>query len=274
MKKILMLVLCLVSIIGTASAYGLYLSCPATIQVGLPIKCSIDSDLPAGYTFDMVFYQSQYTSTELSRQSMTIQDSHNTQYKLFDTTGLPGGSYKIEAQLSTKTGETSLRSDSVTYQLVQLVDRSGEITITSPLTQTPDEALRIEGSVDKLGSDGVEIEVRGPDGKIFGPTWIGTKANVQNNAGVFTQKVLASTPGTYEVSFTDAKSFIGIKEFQVTEPAAVTSIPITIVTTPVRTTRIPTTAPTSLPTTQSPLSSLVVIGGLAFAALLAIAGRK
>jgi hypothetical protein len=273
MKRILLLALCLLGIIGTASAYGLYLDCPASVQVGLPVKCSVDSDLPAGYTFDLVFYQSQYTATELGRQSVTIQDSHNTQYKIFDTVGLSGGSYKVEAQLSTKTGETSLRSDSVTYKLVQLVDRSGEITITSPVTQNLAEALRIEGSVSKLGDAGVQLEVRGPDGRIFGPQYIGTKNDVKDGSGVFTQKVLVTTPGTYEVSFTDTKSFIGIKKFEVV--ASATATQTTVPATAVRTTHIPTTAvPTTIPTTQSPLSSFVAIGGLAGAVLLALAVRK
>ena len=273
MKRILLLALCLLGIIGTASAYGLYLDCPASVQVGQPVKCSVDSDLPAGYTFDLVFYQSQYTATELGRQSVTVQDSHSTQYKIFDTVGLSGGSYKVEAQLSTKTGETSLRSDSVTYKLVQLVDRSGEITITSPVTQNLAEALRIEGSISKLGDAGVQLEVRGPDGRIFGPQYIGTKNDVKDGSGVFTQKVLVTTPGTYEVSFNDTNSFIGIKKFEVVESATATQT--TIPATVVRTTRIPTTAvPTTIPTTQSPLSSFVAIGGLAGAVLLALAVRK
>ena len=56
MKRILLIALCLACIVGTASAYGLYLDCPESIQVGLPLKCSIDSNLPAGNTFDLVLY--------------------------------------------------------------------------------------------------------------------------------------------------------------------------------------------------------------------------
>src|SRR5512136_2916414 len=99
MKRILLIALCFASFVGSASAYGLYLDCPQSIQVGLPLKCSIDSDLPAGYTFDLVMYRSQYTATEISRQPVTIQEDKNTQYRLFETQGLPGGLYKIEIQL-------------------------------------------------------------------------------------------------------------------------------------------------------------------------------
>jgi hypothetical protein len=274
MKRILLIALCLASIVGTASAYGLYLDCPASIQVGLPLKCSIDSDLPAGYTLDLVMYRSVYTSTELSRQSVTIQEDQNTQYRLFETEGLPGGMYKIEMQLKTTGGEESLRSDSVTYKLVNVIDRSSEITITSPETQSLEDALRIEGSVEKTSNEGVQIEVRGPEGRIFGPQYIGTKTDVKNDAGIFTYKITVTSPGTYEVSFSDPKGFIGIRKFTVEAPP--TSTPATVATTvPVTTIRPVTTLPTPLPaTTQSPLSLVTVIGVLAVAAMVAVARRK
>jgi hypothetical protein len=273
MKWILLIAFCLACIAGPVAAYGLYLDCPAEIQAGLPLKCSIDSDLPAGYTFDLVVYQAQYTATEISRQSVTIQEDHNTQYRLFETQGLPGGMYKIEMQLKTTGGEESLRSDSVTYQLVKVIDRSGEITITSPSSQSLEEALRIEGTIDHINNEGVQIEVRGPVGRIFGLQYIGTKTDVRNNAGIFTQKVAVDGPGTYEVSFSDPKGFIGIKKFTVAAPP--TPVPTTVPTTVLITTKPPTALPTPIPTTtQSPLSPLVILGALAVAGLLAAVRRE
>jgi hypothetical protein len=273
MKQILLIALCLTCIVGPASAYGLYLDCPESLQAGLPVKCSIDSDLPAGYTFDLVMYHAQYTATEISRQSVTIQEDKNTQYRLFETQGLPGGMYKIEIQLKTTSGEESLRSGSVTYKLLKLIDRSGEITITSPVTQGLEDALRIEGSVDKLSNEGVQIEVRGPEGRIFGPEYIGTKTDVKNNAGIFTYRIAVSSPGAYEVSFSDPKGFIGIRKFDVENPP--TPEPTTVATTvPVTTTRPPITVPTPLPTTKSPLPLSLVPVAIAMAGLLAITGLK
>lgn len=273
MKRILLIALCFACIAGTASAYGLYLDCPESIQVGLPLKCSIDSNLPAGNTFDLVMYYSQYTATELSRQPVTIQEDKNTQYRLFETQGLPGGTYKIEVQ-QLQRGEEGLSSDSVTFKLVKVLDRSGEITITAPGTQTLEEALRIEGTIDKLSNEGVQIEVRGPEGRIFGPQYIGTKTDVKNDAGIFTYKVQVTSPGTYEVSFNDPKGFIGIKKFVVAEPPTPepTTVPATV---PVTTTPPVTTLPTPLPTTtQSPFSPMLVLGALAVTGLLLLAGKK
>ncbi|MDO8872549.1 MAG: hypothetical protein Q7V05_07460 [Methanoregula sp.] len=269
MKRITLIALCLMCITGTVSAYGLDLSCPESIQAGLPLKCSIDSDFPPGTTFDIVFYQSQYTATELSRQPITIQEDKLTQYKLIDTKGLPGGNYKVEIQYTSK-GEASLRSGSKTLQLVTIIDRSNEITITSPMTQSPDEPLRIEGSIYKIGNDGVKIEVRGPDGVLF-DNWIGTKENVQSGAGVFTKQVTTFQPGDYEVMFTDAKGYIGTMTFHVVAPAtqAITTVPTT--TAVVKTTKAPVTAPTPWPTaTQSPLSPITALVGIAGAGLVAV----
>jgi hypothetical protein len=266
MKRIILIALCLTCIIGTASAYQLYLSCPETVQVGIPLKCTIDSNLPAGTTFEVAFYQSGYTATPISRSSVTVQENHATMYQLFDTKGLPGGQYKVEIQF-TGTEEGKLSSDSVTWQLPKVLDRTGDITINSPMSQTLEEALRIEGSILKLGNDGVEIEVRGPDGSIFGPQYIGSKVDLRSGAGVFTQKVTVTQPGEYDVYFSDSTGYIGLKTFTVSAP--VTPTPTTVRTTAAITTRPLTTVPTPLPTTtQSPLSLIPVAAALTVVGLL------
>jgi hypothetical protein len=167
----------------------------------------------------------------------------------------------VEAQFRGN-DEASLSSDSKTWQLPVLIDRSGEITITSPMTQSIDEALRIEGYIAKIENDGVEIAVRGPDGGIFGPKWIGTKSNIQSGAGEFTQHVPVTVPGEYDVTFKDAKGYIGVVTFKVSAP--LTTTPTTLpATTPVLTTRPPTTVPTTMPTPKpSPLSPATLVAAL------------
>ena len=286
MKRIILLALCLMCIAGTASAYQLYLKCPSDkpeisdkvskIQVGVPLKCSIDSNFPAGTTFNIVFYQSQYTATEISSQPLTIQEAKTTQYKLIDTIGLKGGTYKVEVQF-VGADEPRLSSDSKTTQIVELVDRSDEIEITSPMTQKIDEALRIEGSIYHLGSDGVQIEVRGPDGRIYGPQYIATTAEIRDGSGKFTKKVTVTTPGEYTVDFSDANGFIGQVAFTVAGPetAATTAIPTTTATV-VKTAKPDTTMPTPWPTTtpESPLSLPTVLSAAGAAGLLVVFSRR
>jgi hypothetical protein len=154
-------------------------------------------------------------------------------------------------------------------QVPELIDRSGEITITSPMSQTFNEALRIEGSVTKLGNKGVEIEVRGRNSVVFGPQYINTKVDFRSGAGVFTQRVAVTQPGTYDVYFKDADGYIGVKTFNVI--ASVTSSPTTVPKTTVITSRPTIIAPAPLPTTtRSPLSLVPVVAALTGAGLLAI----
>ena len=272
MKRIILIALCLLCIVGSASGYQIYLRCPESVQVGLPLNCSVDSNFPVGTPFEFVFYRSSsYTATPLSRQNVTIQKNSATIYQSFDTKGLSGGQYKVEAVVS-RTDEEKLSTDSRTWQLPMLIDRSGDIMITSPLSQTFDDALRIEGSITNAGNKGVKIEVRGPDGVVFGPQTIDTKLHVQDGAGEFTQKVTVTQPGDYDVTFTDANGYVGVKTFKVV--AAATQVQTTVPTTTV-TTRPPTTALTSSPTTtQSPLSPLTSIAVLSIIGLISIIINK
>jgi len=268
MKRIMFIALCLISMTGPASAYQIYLWCPESVQVGLPLNCSVDSNLPAGTTFDMVFYQSVYLEAPFSHRSFVIREDHATMYQSFDTKGLPGGFYKVEVRFSGPE-EGKLSSDSVTLRVPELIDRSGEITITSPGSQTLDEALRIEGSVTRLGNKGVDIEVRGRDGFVFGPQYISTKVDFRSGAGVFTQRAAVTQAGTYDVYFRDADGYIGMKTFSVI--ASTTPSPTTVPKTTVVTSRPTTSAPASLPTTtRSPLSPVPVVAALTGVGLLAM----
>ena len=113
MKRFMLIALFLMCIVGTVSAYGVYLTCPSNVQVGAPITCTISGDFPAGTAFNLVLYQSQYTATEVSSQTITSQGNQKNQTAIFDTSGLPGGNYKVELQVP---ATFTPRSDSVTLQ--------------------------------------------------------------------------------------------------------------------------------------------------------------
>jgi hypothetical protein len=193
-------------------------------------------------------------------------------YQSFDTKGLSGGQYKVEVRFS-GSEEGKLSSDSVTLQVPELIDRSGDITITSPLYQPFNEALRIEGSVTKLGNKGVEIEIRGRDGVVFGPQYISTRIDFRSGAGVFTQKVAVTQPGTYNVYFKDEDGYIGVKTFTVL--ASVSRVPASVPATTLPVTDPPTTVTLLLPTTtQSPLSVFSLILALSITGLLFVTITK
>jgi hypothetical protein len=239
---------------------------PAEINVGQTIKVIGNSTLPVGTSFDVVMYYAQYTATEIERRTVTLQDYNNKTFVIpFSTRGLKGGLYRIEVQ-SDSGIEDRLSSDSVTQKLVNVMDRSKEITITSPMTQDIKDALMIEGSIAKLGDDGVELEIRGPEGPVFGPTWIETKNEMKQGAGEFRKTIDVNVPGDYDVHFSDAKGYIGVVTFHVYAPTPI-STPSKTLTPSQVTTRIPTTVPTTTPApTKSSLSpallplTLIVIG--------------
>ncbi|MHB8053097.1 MAG: hypothetical protein ACYDEZ_07410, partial [Methanoregula sp.] len=104
--------------------------------------------------------------------------------------------------------------DSVTMRLVQIVDRSEEIQMDSPLHQQFTGALVVAGTIKGDENSGVQVEVVGPDDSlVLGPQFVNT-----NYEGAFSTEVPISIPGEYEVSFTDAKGFIGTRTITATGP--------------------------------------------------------
>ncbi len=275
MKKFLIILLLLsLFLVGSASAYGIYLNCtPLSIPVGQTIKCSVDSDFPPGTSFNLVFYQKQYTATEITSQTMTIQPNQLTQYALFDTTGLKGGQYDVEIQWNGAV--PAMRSDSVSGQIIMLTDRSADITLTSSTTQNLADALVISGTLKNGGNSGIQVQVDGESsGRVFGPQYIQTVANIQNGDGVFSQTVPVTQPDTYNVKFSDANGLITTVAYTVVAPTVATTIPTIITPPPVTTTPTVTYTPIVHPTTHAPLPSIVVIGALGIGALYAIRIRK
>ena len=275
MRKFLcILVLLSLALVGSASAYNIYLNCsPLTIPAGQTVKCSIDSNFPAGTSFNLNFYQKQYTSTLISSQPMTIQPNQQTQYALFDTTGLKGGQYDVEIAWN---GAVSTGSDSMLSQILMLTDRSGDLTITSPTTQDLADALVISGTLNNGGNSGIQIQVDGASaGRVFGPQYIPTTNNIQNGDGSFSQTVAVTQPDDYTVKFSDANGIITSVVFHVTAPTTATTVPT--ITTPVQTPFTPkvTYTPILKPTTtKSPLPIVLVIGALGIGVLLAVRIRK
>jgi hypothetical protein len=278
MKRILLGAVLLLMLVSAASAYGLVLSGPGSVTVGKPIIVNVTSDLPAGTGMDIVMYRSVYTSTLIDSKILVMQEAKDTYQAIFNTIGLQGGTYKIEARLRSMTG-TDLRTGSITSILVEVIDRSGEIHLTSPTTQKLGDALVIEGSIDKIGDSGVQMEVRGPSGILFGPDWISTQRSVNTNEGIFSKTIPVAEEGEYDVSFSDQRgsmgSFIGTVTFTVFEPATTTvatQAPVTVKTTAVPTKTVPATpVPTTPP---SPPALATVLISLACAGLAVVMMRR
>ncbi|MEN6442829.1 MAG: hypothetical protein ABFC71_03650 [Methanoregula sp.] len=197
MNKLVLLVMGLLFCTGNVSAYQVVIQAPDTLTVGEPLLVSGTTTFGIGTPIDVVLSYQLTTSTEVSRKIAYVM-SDKTFRVVFDTTDLKKGVYKVEVP-------TNGMGDSVTMRLVNLVDRSDEIHLSSQTTQSFNGKLYVTGTLSTDASSGVQIEVIGPDGShIFGPMYINT-----NYQGSFSADIPITQSGDYEVSFTDAQGYVG-----------------------------------------------------------------
>jgi len=206
MKKIVLLVMGLLFLPIISIAYQVNIDAPDTLTVGKPLVVTGVTTFPPGMAVDVVLYYQLTTTTEIKRQVVSIRPD-NTFRVIFDTTDLKTGTYKVEVPVNGM-------GDSVTMRLVRIVDRSTEIEMDSPLIQQFTGTLVVAGTIRGDENSGVQVEVIGPDNTvIFGPRFVNT-----DNDGAFSTDVPIRIPGEYEVSFTDAKGFIGTRIITATSP--------------------------------------------------------
>jgi len=212
MKKIVLLTMGLFVIPLIASAYQVSIDAPETLTVGKPLIVTGNTTFPPGMSVDVVLYYQLTTTTEIKRQVVGIRPDRTFKV-VFDTTDLKTGTYKVEVPVNGM-------GDSVTMRLVRIVDRSEEIQLDSPVNQQFAGTLLIAGAVKSDPNSGVQIEVIGPDSSVvFGPQFVPTDSD-----GSFISNVPITVPGDYEVSFTDAKGFIGTRIVTASGPQ--TPVPI------------------------------------------------
>ncbi|HJX55438.1 MAG TPA: hypothetical protein VJ350_01255 [Methanoregula sp.] len=197
MKKIVLLVTGILFLAGFTSAYQVDISAPDTLAVGKPLIVNGTTTFGIGTPIDVVLYYQLTTTTEIKRKIVYVQSDY-TFRAVFDTTGLQTGMYKVEVP-------TSGMGDSITMRVVNLIDRSDDIQMNSPLYQNFDGKMSVAGTIRGDENSGVQIEVIGPDNLVvFGPFYINT-----NYQGGFATEVPIKEPGDYEVIFTDAKGYVG-----------------------------------------------------------------
>lgn len=211
MKKIACLLIVALAMAVPSSAYLINCDCPMQLYVGETLEITGTSNLPAGFTTDIVLYRGP---KEIERKFFTIQDDGEWSAS-FETKGLQEGVYKIEIEEKAQYIDHEyvlyeFGSGSDTLNVVTLIDRSDEITITSPLTQGFSDTLEISGELEEQPDAAVRITVEGPSGTVFGPTFVATDAS-----GSFSVDVPVSETGTYEVTFADASGVITAATFTV-----------------------------------------------------------
>jgi hypothetical protein len=222
MKKIVLLVLGLLFLSGWVSAYLVDIDAPDSLTVGKPLIVTGTTTFGVGTPIDVVLYYQVTTTTEIQRKIVYVQ-SDKTFKVVFDTTGFKKGTYKVEVPANGL-------GDSVTMRLIQLVDREDDIFLTSTINQSFNGKIYLAGNIKGGENAGVQVEVMDTDGLVvFGPQYINT-----NNAGNFAADIPIPQPGNYDISFTDARGFIGTRTISVTGQSTVATAPLVTQTTTYR----------------------------------------
>ncbi|MCJ7742849.1 MAG: hypothetical protein MUO95_09250 [Methanoregula sp.] len=204
MKKIVLLVMGLLFLSGFTSAYLVNIDAPDSLPVGKPLIVNGTTTFGIGTPIDVVLYYQLTTTTEIKRKIVYVQSDH-TFRAVFDTTGLKTGMYKVEVP-------TNGAGNSVNMRVVYLFDRSDYIQLSSSTTQNFNGKIIIAGTIKGDENSGVQIEVIGPDDDVvFGPRYINT-----DYQGNFAIDATTTEPGDYEVSFTDARGYVGKRIITVT----------------------------------------------------------
>ena len=225
MKRIAWLtVIAAMLLVSTASAAYVAISAPQTVNVGEPLEVTGTTiaqgltrpSLNPGFSTEIVLYYAQHTKREVDRKTIVVQQDGSFS-TTFETEGLAVGLYSIELVDPTR---TTFGSSSKIRQLVTLVDRSGSLTVTSPLNQDFDGYLDLQGAVSGIGSSGIQIQVEHDGFIVYGPEFISTDAD-----GRFDTAVPISSGGSYKVTFADIDGYIDSQDFVVSGAPTPTSIP-------------------------------------------------
>ncbi len=264
MRRVLFFLLSAALLCGAVQGYVLFITAPSELRAGAPLLVSGNTTFPSGTQFDIVFYKLQFTTPEEIARRMIVVDESKDFDASFTTTGLEAGQYKVEIQFLKDPG-SKLGSDSVTLQMVEIIDRSGEIFLTTPRDQVLGEALLIEGYIPNIGVATITLRISGPAGFSLPDQYVRTTTEPGKIDGHFSYTLPVTNPGNYYVEIYDRDGFMTTVKYAVERPAPAT--------TPAETGTSaggpPSTSPSAVP---FPLAALAA--GLAGAAFICVGRRR
>lgn len=222
MKKVIALIGSILLLVGVASGYYVNLTVPEKVNLGDEIVVKGESNLPPGHSTTIIFASSGSFPRVIAQNEIVIQADGGFS-TVFQTKGLSKGLYKVEIQES---GQYTYGSNSKTWRIFEILDRSNELKVTSPLTQIYDGMLEIAGKLENAGDAGVEITVKLGAETVYGPVYISTR-NGEFSAGVAIERA-----GTYGVTLKDSTGYRWT--FEVTVSPVETPVPATTTVTTTR----------------------------------------
>ncbi|HNS83726.1 MAG TPA: hypothetical protein PKL26_08260, partial [Methanolinea sp.] len=142
-RVVILMSVFLLLLAGVSAAYELSIYAPMNVQRGMPLVVNGTSNLPAGISVDVILSRSEYTTEEIARETVTLQGPKEFNV-VFDTQELSKGQYKVEVP---GVQGYAFLGDSTTIRVVQIIDRTDELTIKSPRTQEMDGSLELRGII-------------------------------------------------------------------------------------------------------------------------------
>jgi len=234
--------LMLICIAYPVQAYIITIDAPKTMIKGTPLTVTGSTSFPEDSYFDLVLFYSKYTAGEVARTRVIVDKTQVFRVD-FDTRNLEKGQYKVEVHNVVSDNELfverQLGSSSIVRKIVQITDRSDEITLTSPQSQQIAQALTISGRMRGIGDGVLTVRLFGPDEFMHGPQQVITKKGFADNSGEFSTTIPVPSSGEYQASISDKSGYIGEYTFTVSDPS---QSEVTALTTE------PTEEPTSAPT--------------------------
>lgn len=287
MKPYRLIFICLALLIicatGLVQGYIITIDTPKSVIKGNPILVTGTTSFPEDSYFDLVLFYSKYTAGEVAR-TRVIVDRTQTFRVDFDTRHLERGQYKVEVHNIISDNELfverQLGSSSVIRKIVQVTDRSDEITITSPQTQPLSQGLTITGRMKGIGDGVLTIRVFGPDNYTYGPEQVITKKGFSDNSGDFSTTIPVPYPGDYQAGISDKNSYIGEYQFTITGPTPEETEVITpeptierLITPDIPETPVPETPVTPAPT-KTQASPELITGLLGISCFILVVGKR
>lgn len=275
--------LLLICATGLVQGYIITIDAPKSVIKGSPLLVSGTTSFPEDSYFDLVLFYSKYTAGEVARTRIIVDQTQTFRVD-FDTRHLERGQYKIEVNNIVSDNELfverQLGSSSVVRKIIQITDRSDEITITSPQTQPHSQGLTITGRMRGIGDGVLTIRVFGPDDYTYGPEQVITKKGFADKSGDFSTTIPVPFPGEYQADISDKNGYIGEYQFFITgiTPEQTEIIPpeptIEQVITPDAPEPTVMETPAMFVPTKTQASPGFLTGILALACLILVAGKK
>ena len=203
--RVLLIVSIMLALCSCASAYYLYIDAPANIRLGEDIYVEGSTNTPPPDVIHIVLSDVSTTPIEVARFSIPIEERGDIEFNVtFDTSELEAGRYRIEG---TSDSRRSFSGDSRILRVVTLEDRTNEITLVGLREQWVSDVLKVTGNIRDFKDSNVSFELKKEGETVFGP------AQVPVTHGQFDYNIPISEPGTYMLSISDYRGFVGTYQY-------------------------------------------------------------